>query len=53
MNNTYQLTDAQMRVINVMLTYFDELGINPKYKTDFESLYDYIQTGGELFLGDQ
>ena len=49
MNNTYKFTDDQMRVINVMLTYFNELGINPKYKDDFESLYNYIQTGGELF----
>tara|TARA_B100000524_G_C23453462_1_gene299763 strand:- start:300 stop:446 length:147 start_codon:yes stop_codon:yes gene_type:complete len=47
--NNYKFTDAQMRVINVMVTYFDELGINPKYKEDFESLCDYLQTGGELF----
>ena len=32
--NNYKFTDAQMRVINVMVTYFDELGINPKYKED-------------------
>ena len=47
--NNYKFTDAQMRVINVMVTYFDELGINPKYKEDFESHCDYLQTGGELF----
>ena len=47
--NNYKFTDAQMRVIGVMVTYFDELGINPKYKEDFESLCDYLQTGGELF----
>ena len=47
--NNYKFTDAQMRVINVMVTYFDELGINPKYKEDFESLCDYLQTVGELF----
>ena len=47
--NNYKFTDAQMRVIGGMVTYFDEWGINPKYKDDFESLCDYLQTGGELF----
>tara|TARA_B100001564_G_scaffold179902_1_gene151110 strand:- start:415 stop:561 length:147 start_codon:yes stop_codon:yes gene_type:complete len=47
--NKYDFTNDQMEVLWVMITYFRELGINPKHQKKFNSLVDYMQTGGDLF----